>query len=159
MVKGYGWKNAGRLIWKYPAMILIPIFSFWTMGPPKTSNSCCGHCSRSDTIEVSYFYTFLNAIITIIVQSIFVFSIFIPYFRCYLSLESWHWKCDNFWHSLYAVYPPLIFSLILLIILRCCGNSECCKTPLTRRENFNIEDLHDHKDQNKEEIDLEMKKV
>ena len=156
MVKGYGWKNTGRLIWTYPAMILIPIFSFWTMGPPKTSNSCCGRCSRSDTIEVSYFYTFFNAIITIIVQSSFVFFNY-HYLECNLSLKSW--ACEDYWFNLLFVYPPLIVSLILLIILRCCGNSECCKTPLTRRENFNIEDLYDHEDQNNEDVDLEMNKV
>merc|ERR1740122_435304 len=68
-IKTCGFKNTAKLVWQYPAMILTPIFTFWTMGPKKTTStttSCFGCWSSNDMrIGVSYFYSFLNCFITI----------------------------------------------------------------------------------------------
>merc|ERR1712051_362479 len=36
-IKTCGFKNTAKLVWQYPAMILTPIFSCWTMGPKKNN--------------------------------------------------------------------------------------------------------------------------
>ena len=68
-IKTCGFKNTAKLVWQYPAMILTPIFTFWTMGPKKTAStnkSCCGCWSSNDMrIGVSFFYTFVNFFITV----------------------------------------------------------------------------------------------
>merc|ERR1740122_110477 len=68
-IKTCGFKNTAKLVWQYPAMILTPIFSCWTMGPKKTNStnkSCCGCWSSNDMrIGVSFFFTFVNFFITI----------------------------------------------------------------------------------------------
>ena len=88
-IKTCGFKNTAKLVWQYPAMILTPIFSCWTMGPKKTNStnkSCCGCWSSNDMrIGVSYLYTFLNFFITI---SGSLFCFFITIFRkCKLSFQ------------------------------------------------------------------------
>jgi len=162
LVKAVGLKNTGRVIWRYPALVLMPIFSFWTTGPPKSSNSCCGYCQRSYSIEVSYFYTLLNATITIVVNCFFI--LFIPTYLLNTNLfdcNRFHGSgppCDYLFLSLAVACPLFFVSFICLIVITCCTNSECCGTPLTNRENFYIEDLDEVADQNKEQ-GIEMKEV
>jgi len=38
-IKTCGFRNTIKLVWQYPAMILTPLFSFWTMGPKKTTST------------------------------------------------------------------------------------------------------------------------
>ena len=161
LVKAVGLKNTGRVIWRYPALVLMPIFSFWTMGPPKSSNSCCGYCQRSDSIEVSYFYTLLNAAITIVVNCFFLFltPAYFSYTDMYTCTGFSGPRCNSFFLSFTLTCPLFFVSFICLIVIICCSNSECCGTPLTNRENFYIEDLDEAADQNKEEHGLEMKEV
>ena len=50
-IKTCGFKNTAKLVWQYPAMILTPIFTFWTMGPKK-SNSTTKSSEISSTTNI-----------------------------------------------------------------------------------------------------------
>jgi len=146
LLKAFGLKNSGRLIWRYPAMVLIPIFSFWTMGPPTTLRSCCGHCTRrSSTIKVSLLYTFVNAFITI--------SMNISYILISSFGGFYHFPSGYLIAIIVSSCPLFLFSLIILIILKVSKNPECCGVTLTNREDFKIYELEDP-DQEEEDLEL-----
>ena len=114
-LKGLGPKRAIKLIVKYPAILLTPIFSFWTFGPAKIlSNSkwCCGYCSTSDScIGVSFLFTFLNVHITISVSisQIIIFS------------EIFHLHFGGIFLMIVTTIPLLSFGFLCILILSCDG--------------------------------------
>merc|ERR1719400_157867 len=120
-IKTCGFKNTAKLVWQYPAMILTPIFTFWTMGPKKTNStnkSCCGCWSSNDMrIGVSYFYSFLNCFITI---SGSLFCLLIthqnPYFFQCSFRGAW---CGNFHLALIVIPILLIIAFIFTLVLKC----------------------------------------
>ena len=59
-----GIKNAYKVLMKYPAIMLTPAFSVWTIGPTVNPiKSRCGY-SGIKTFRVSYFHTLVNILIT-----------------------------------------------------------------------------------------------
>jgi hypothetical protein len=51
-----------KTVWQFPAIFLLPAFSYWVIGP--NSKLCC--CGRSNKkLSVSFFHTWINILITI----------------------------------------------------------------------------------------------
>ena len=65
-----GIKQTVKIITKYPAIFLTPVFSYWTIGPVKsvstvTSPKKCFSFKRQ-YLGVSYWHTWINTLITMI---------------------------------------------------------------------------------------------
>ena len=65
-----GIKQTAKIITKYPAIFLTPVFSYWTIGPVKsvstvTSPKKCFSFKRQ-YLGVSYWHTWINTLITMI---------------------------------------------------------------------------------------------
>ena len=164
-IKTCGFKNTAKLVWQYPAMILTPIFSCWTMGPKKTNStnkSCCGCWSSNDMrIGVSFFYTFVNFFITI---SGSLFCLLIThqnpaYFQCsFLS-----YLCDNFHTSLIIVSILLPFAFIFTLVLKCKRKSICWGVAMSNVQHFDINEwdvIEVEKEQDQEEDQaIEMREI
>ena len=115
-----GFKNAYKVFVKYPAIVLTPTFSVWTIGP--IGNSMISRCGYSGikSIRVSYFHTWVNIFITCSGSIAFIF----------LCLK---WEDKIFWDGTlgipgWIVFPIYIFggvgSMLLLILIDKC--KKCC---------------------------------
>ena len=135
-IKTCGFKNTAKLVWQYPAMILTPIFTFWTMGPKKTNStktSCFGCWSSNDMrIGVSFFYTFVNFFITI---SGSLFCLLITYQK---EIQHPSGNFDEIYGALIIVPFLLLLALIFTIILKC--KSICCGVALSNEQHFDIKE-------------------
>ena len=79
LIKAFGFKKALSTIYKFPAIVLMPTFSLWTIGSIRPS-SCCK--SQSETqiplsriqrkIQVSIVNTWINAAISAIFAILYV---------------------------------------------------------------------------------------
>ena len=115
-----GLKNAYTVFLKYPAIVLTPTFSFWTIGPiDNCMNSRCGY-SGIKSLRVSYFHTWVNIFITSAGSIAFIF----------MCLK---WEDRILWDGTigipgWIVFPIYIFggsgSMLLLILIDRC--MKCC---------------------------------
>ena len=150
MVKAIGLKKAWKLVWNYPATVLTPIFSYWTLGPVQTNSTFSwkkGFCIQTDSSEVgvSFFYTFINIMITFCGSLCCYLTAFINY--GYLSIDKcieigmFYGDCTNFAHGISIIFPLLISSFFIILFLKLKGKIEMCNVPLTMVENFEISEL------------------
>ena len=64
---------------KFPALILTPMFSSWTVGPSGTSTACCGRCNgQNNHLKVSFRQTWTNVLITTTGAAIYCFVFLNP---------------------------------------------------------------------------------
>ena len=119
MMRAVGFTATMSLVFEYPAMVLLPVFSYWTIGPPDTGSFCFKPSSR--IIGVSFFYTFLNFFMTILSSSLCIYfaSLFFP--RLYVPFII---CCATFY----------LVGLLCILIL----NEQFCDLPVTNRVNFDI---------------------
>ena len=119
IISAVGLKRGFYVVLKFPALVLTPMFSFWTVGPSGTSTACCGrfNCSNNE-LKVSFRQTWVNVIIS-------TFGC-VSYVAIFLDTEL------LFWYFLYhRVIPFLVlyflgavFPLLLLQFLDKC--KKCC---------------------------------
>ena len=150
-IKTCGFKNTAKLVWQYPAMILTPIFTFWTMGPKKTNStnkSCCGCWSSNDMrVGVSYSYSFLNAFISI---SGSLLCLFITH-QAYDSNIEKHQKhvsrcnlfgiannCHFFNVGIIVISCLLMIAFIFTLVLKCKRKSMCWGVAMSNVQHFEI---------------------
>ena len=63
-----GFRRSVSIIWKFPALLITPVFSLWTMGPINSSKQCCHwQIFKGKKLGVSYFHTWINFLFSIIV--------------------------------------------------------------------------------------------
>ena len=152
LFKAIGFKEAWKLFWNYPATVLTPIFSCWTLGPVQTNSRIyVGGCTlkkkkkSSSKVGVSFFYTFINIIITFCGSLCCYFTAFINYGylridKC-IEIGSWYGDCTNFAHGISIIFPLLISSFFIILLLKLKGKIEIGNVPLTMVENFEICEL------------------
>ena len=58
-----GIKKAATTVIAHPALVLTPVFSFWTFGP-RTSGRCCAYKIAEPKICLSFRLTWINSILT-----------------------------------------------------------------------------------------------
>ena len=136
-----GLKNAYKVIVKYPAIVLTPTFSPWTIGPIGNSiKSRCGY-SGIKSLRVSYFHTWVNIFITSAGSIAFIF----------LCLK---WEDKILWDGTlvipaWIVFPIYLFggigSMLLLILIDRCMKCFCiqCQNncfPATELVIYNAQD-------------------
>ena len=134
-----GWKNTMKLIWRYPAVILIPVFSNWTIGPVSNSriSRCGGYCSTNDsTVGVSLLFTFINVLMTIC-GSMFCYIIAND-----LISENPFSLTEILTGSLILFFPLFLVSFICILLLTCLSDTRCCSVPLTNVKNYDINELY-----------------
>ena len=152
MIRAVGLKGTISLFFEYPAMILLPVFSYWTIGPPDTGRLCFKPRSRSDSVMgVSFFYSFLNSL-----MSIFCNALYFYFIQFYTSLP---YPGDALIHFLSRLAPLLLFGLVFLLILGLCKNEQCCDVPLINRVNFDINEQEEEEDRIEEENSIEITKL
>ena len=154
----HGKSKTWRVIKRFPAILLVPAFTFWTFGPSDkpVSSSCWGKLGqrfkcKNNRISISFALTWLNILITIIglLTSNFVFSG--NFVQGLFSKIRWS-LFGNFIQDLFSKisWSLLIIAIILALLLQfldyckdCCC-SRCCfplkkLTSLDTRNNEVIE--------------------
>ena len=120
-----GLQKTISIIIRYPGILIVSIFSCWTVGPVKTSNSRCQNIfARTEIIGISPTHTWVNFAITVALSIYYgvsyygryiwvislafiipmVIFILIPTFLCvlhgqYLTNYQRFLCCSNFWKS------------------------------------------------------------
>ena len=124
-----GLQKTISIIIRYPGILIVSIFSCWTVGPVKNSNSSCQDIfARTESIGISPIHTWVNLAITV--------ALSIYYGISYYPTYDW-------WISLAFIIPTVVLILIptFLCVLHgqyltnyqgflCCSNfwkSCCCK--------------------------------
>ena len=119
-----GFKQTISTIGQYPALILLPAFSFWTVGPMSSvlcfhgetcksknediSNNLC--LGKSKTVGISYLHTWINVGLTTLGQ----FSL-----ACLCLPKSFWTDYDK--HELRSILNcslPFLFSVIVMILIQ-----------------------------------------
>ena len=116
LIMSIGLKETMKTIYKFPPIILTPIFSIWTIGPvmPTKSRccSCCTCCCNShQKLGVSICLTWINLLLTFL--SGLAYSIM-------LNKGAFGIQYHNIFPWFLKVFCPcLIISMIFLILLQC----------------------------------------
>ena len=68
-----GFKKSFKVCWKYPALVLTPAFGTWTFGPVHRSQCLSNCCPRNErnSINISFFHTWINYGITLVGMAAF----------------------------------------------------------------------------------------
>ena len=67
IISAVGLKRGFYVVLKFPALVLTPMFSFWTVGPSGTSTACCGRFNcHNNELKVSFRQTWVNVLISTI---------------------------------------------------------------------------------------------
>ena len=161
-IKTCGFKNTAKLVWQYPAMILTPIFTFWTMGPKKTTStttSCCGRWSSNDMrIGVSYFYTFLNCFITMCGS---LFCLLVSNQKIFPTCSSFGRSpfCSNFLIGCIVIPILLFLGLVFTLVLKCKRKSVCWGVALSNVQHFDINEWDVIEVKKEEDQEIEMGEI
>ena len=142
-----GIKKTLKTIFKFPPIIVTPMFSIWTIGPLTSGKSCCCRAfnCKSRNLGVSNWLTWVNLMLT------FAFA---------LAYSIWHdvgtfgFSHDGkiFGSFLFIFCPFLLLTLIFLILLQCldkcpsccCPCLSCCKKycyPVTEYTYLDMNDM------------------
>ena len=114
-----GIKKATSTVIAHPALVLTPVFSFWTFGPRK-SGGCCAYKRAEPGICVSFRLTWFNTILTLFgmfgvvaIHDTFIIGTNpLP-----LSLLRWMFQI------LFLMFAPAAICLLLIQFLDKCA---CC---------------------------------
>ena len=132
-------------------MILMPAISYWTIGPSNTSRS-------DSSIGVSFFYTFINTILTFIGTTLFYIFISINHgfncnhFRSFPEFRALP-KLTNKCQISSIAYSLFFVSFVCIVILKYFKDSKLCGVPLTDTKYF---DINEEDNQIGEEPGIEM---
>ena len=127
-----GFKNTFKMIVQYPAIILTPVFSYWTFGDPK---GCCRR-NPDNKLKVSFRLTWGNVVMTasgnlgLFLVHFFTKDLSDPLITKHFIIMQYHYPSNLFLHIISG--SCLVVSWITLIILqnlqkvqKCCF-SFCC---------------------------------
>ena len=137
-----GFRKGLSLFVKYPALVLMSTFSFWTVGSADQQSKCCCPGSSRGKIMISYKNSWINVAITVCGIGIIVTFVKKHDYLLYLIISG----------------PPLVFSIICFILVQTCPQSKanCCQSfntnccPLSHRTVMNIEDEQEPQDEKME---------
>ena len=108
-----------KTVWQFPAIFLLPAFSYWVIGP--NSKLCC--CGRSNKkLSVSFFHSWINILVTISGQYL-LFRLMIEHYRLFLIRSFYSCiKSPKTWDETFPRF--YIFSPFWVheIVLRCNSN-------------------------------------
>ena len=117
-----GLKKSFKVCWKYPALVLTPVFGTWTFGPVRRSQSlsnCCTTPNERISINVSFFHTWINYAITLAGSAAFFVAEVESYdclnryeYPCYSGLKGKQSKYSGFFKTLYDTMANGEFSFL-----------------------------------------------
>ena len=123
-----GFRRSASIIWKFPALLITPVFSLWTMGPINSSKQCCHwQIFKGKKLGVSYFHTWINFLFSVIMCFISIL---------YLAINELYVFQLFFYSKFY------LLTIILLILIqtidkckKCCCSQWCITNclPITNR--------------------------
>ena len=129
MIIAVGPKKTVHIFVKYPPLMLISAFSFWTIGPISPSSKCCNMSFKSKYLGVSFWHTWINVLLVSLTVPVVMLII-------YSDLEGW--RISYF----VAFLCPVIGALPIIILQKfkckiCCN----CSQISTKFTVLNIENL------------------
>ena len=100
-----GLKKSFKVCWKYPALVLTPVFGTWTFGP--VSNCCSTTPNERNSINVSFFHTWINYAITLAGMAAF----FVAEVESYDCIKRAHTRfpCFRWQQSKYSGFFELLY--------------------------------------------------
>ena len=140
-----GPKNTWQIFIKYPALILISVFSFWTIGPisPSPKKKWCKIPLKSQYLGVSFWHTWINILLVIVTLS-FLYTSFYLELNHYYSRDLYYSQI-SFVFKLIAVLFALGAALPILILqklkCKCCCNCSQISTLFTVLNIENVDRL------------------
>ena len=145
---GIGFRKTMKTLLRFPALILMPVWTFWMIGPRSQFSISKWRClklgNNNKTLVVSFFWTWLNACLTLLGHLIFFFIFVLP-----ITSESTYFYRDiteMLKIILYSIpWSLLILSLVLLIVLQCLDRCKqripCCCGNSIQRTVFDPDDV------------------
>ena len=157
-------KSALYLIWMYPAIILTPMYSYWTIGPVQNEFNTEGICYltyKGRKLIISFKHIWINVFITTIGCSInyFIFHVimdlslsekdFIIFYNHSIIFTMYSYHRDNWVLLAFLIFLSLSILLIILIqfIDRysktiCCNCFESNCLPITKITILDVDNPH-----------------
>ena len=141
-----GFQKTLKAIRRFPAIILMPIVTFWVIGPATTQFLALKRYGpKSNVLAVSFMFTWINVGITIISQLILFFVYIFPLFNmAYFGFG--HLFANLLIYLTIAAFILMLFSLTLLLLIQfsnrltCCSNS-CYKLEI-HKTGYDVDNPH-----------------
>ena len=118
-----GIKKATTTVIAHPALMLTPVFSFWTFGPP-TSGGCCAYKKAEPKIYLSFKLTWINSILTLC-GSFGVVAIFETFLNTYPHRDPYYVHA-LFSYFLIFTLPLFALAAICLLLIQFLDRCSCC---------------------------------
>ena len=119
-----------KIIFKFPSIILTPIFSIWTIGPVMSTKSVCGCilygigggscCNSHQKLGVSICLTWINLLLT--------FLSGLAHVCIFFDLKMLKWYIDYIIFLTFS-FLCLAIAMIFLILLQCLDKCPGCCCP------------------------------
>jgi len=120
-----GFRRSASIVWKFPALLITPVFSLWTMGPINSSKQCCHwQIFKGKKLGVSYFHTWINFLFSVIVGIISIWQFVTKGFGLQEPLILVH----SLSLAVIIFYLPTTILLILIQTIDKC--KKCCCSQL-----------------------------
>ena len=113
-----GLKGTVKTIIKFPTIIMIPIFSIWTIGPVNPAKPCC--CNSHQKLGVSICLTWINLLLT--------FLSGLAHVCIFFDLKMLKWYIDYIIFLTFS-FLCLAIAMIFLILLQCLDKCPGCCCP------------------------------
>ena len=126
LITAMGLKNSVRVFVRYPSILLTPMISLVAFGPMESKQ---GNCCSTKKIGVSYWYTFVNFLITMCCSN----ANYLMFRRETLMNNFW-----GFFKCLYYVQILLMVSFLLMLSLMIMDYSKKCFCSWYQRRYFPI---------------------
>ena len=137
-----GIRRATSILSTFPALVLTPMFTFWTFGPI-SSKGCCVYRKNETKIHLSFRLTWINAIFTSCINGGFLAYAWVHNIvnvrNIYKTPLSWNDEC--FIVACYMAPLPIVSLLLIQFLGKC--SCCCCKPfkenclPLTQKVIYN----------------------
>ena len=121
-------KKLLKVIINYPATLMLPIATFFTIGPYKSN--CCSQINVNRNLGLSKVFSYVNILLSLIM---------------YLALQILFIISDsNSFSVLLGVWsPPLVIVLVINITYlnidkQCCGSNCCCQDSVVTHHVINV---------------------
>ena len=120
-----GIKKATTTVIAHPALVLTPVFSFWTFGPP-TSGGCCAYKKAEQRMNLSFRLTWINSLLTLC-GTVGVVAIHETFISTYHPWDPYMDGWDSLFHFfLIGTLPLFALAAICLLLIQFLERCSCC---------------------------------
>ena len=124
MWRAVGFQKTLKVLRSFPALILMPVVTFWVIGP--TRKQCLvleRNGAKGNLLVVSFLHTWINACIMLANQLLIFFLYIFP-----MVGTDFYWFPDDIIILSVTSFSLFLFSFVLIALIQFSSRFACCST-------------------------------